>query len=31
MNFGGTKKLFQILPFCDILIEKPKTKHLSNI
>ena len=25
------KKLFQKLPFYNILIEKPKIKHLSNI
>ena len=31
MRFWDTKKLFQILPFYNALIEKPKTKHLSNI
>ena len=25
------KELFPILPLCNVLIEKPKTKHLSNI
>ena len=25
------KKLFQMLPLFNVLIEKPKTKHLSNI
>ena len=25
------KELFQMLPFYNVLIEKPKTKHLSNI
>ena len=30
-NEKETKKLFQILPFCNVLIEKPKIKHLSNI
>ena len=25
------KKLFQILPFYNVLTEKPKIKHLSNI
>ena len=34
MNSGMKKKakeLFQILPFYNVLIEKPKIKHLSNI
>ena len=31
IDFGDTKKSFQILPFCNFLIEKPKMKHLSNI
>ena len=31
MDFWDTKKLFQILPFDNFLIEKPKTKHLSSI
>ena len=31
MSFWNTKKLFQILPFYNVLIEKPKIKHLSNI
>ena len=34
MSFGmkkKQKKLFQILPFYNVLIKKPKTKHLSNI
>ena len=31
MDFGNTKKLFQILPFYNVLIEKPKIKYLSNI
>ena len=31
MSFGDTKELFQILPFYNVLIEKPKIKHLSNI
>ena len=31
MNFWDTKKVFQILPFYNVLIEKPKIKHLSNI
>ena len=30
MNFWDTKKLFQILLF-NVLIEKPKIKHSSNI
>ena len=34
MSFGmkkKQKKLFQILPFYNVLIEKPKIKHLSSI
>ena len=31
MDFLDTKKLFQILPFYNAFIEKPKIKHLSNI
>ena len=31
MNFWDTKKLFQILPFYNVLIGKPKIKHLSII
>ena len=31
MSFWNTKELFQILPFYNFLIEKPKIKHLSNI
>ena len=31
MSFWDTKKLFQILPFYNILIENPKIKHLSDI
>ena len=31
MDFWDTKKLFQILPFHNVLIERPKIKHLSNI
>ena len=31
MDFWDIKKLFQILPFYNVLIEKPKIKHLSNI
>ena len=31
MSFGDTKELFKILPFYNVLIEKPKTKPLSNI
>ena len=33
MSFGMKKaqELFQILPFYNVLIEKPKIKHLSNI
>ena len=30
MSFWDTKELFQILLFCNVLIEKPKIKHLSN-
>ena len=30
-NKKEAKKLFQILPFYNVLIEKPKIKHLSNI
>ena len=30
-EFLGYKKLFQILPFYNVLIEKSKIKHLSNI
>ena len=30
-GFWDAKKLFQILPFYNLLIEKPKIKHLSNI
>ena len=30
-NEKDAKELFQILPFCNVLIEKPKLKHLSNI
>ena len=30
-NEKESKELFQILPFYNILIEKPKIKHLSNI
>ena len=30
-EFLGYKRIFQILPFCNALIEKPKIKHLSNI
>ena len=30
-NEKEAKELFQILPFCNVLIEKPKLKHLSNI
>ena len=28
---SNTKKLFQIHPFYNVLTEKPKNKHLSNI
>ena len=31
MIFWNTKELFQVLPFYNVLIEKPKIKHLSNI
>ena len=31
MSFWDTKELFQILLFQNVLIEKPKIKHLSNI
>ena len=31
MDFWDTKKLFQILPFYNVFIKKPKIKHLSNI
>ena len=31
MTFWNTKELFQILPFYNVLIEKQKIKHLSNI
>ena len=31
MYFWDTKKIFQILPFYNAFIEKPKIKHLSNI
>ena len=31
MNFWDTKNVFQLLPFYNVLIEKPKIKHLSNI
>ena len=31
MDFWDTKELFQILPFHNVLIEKPKMKHLPNI
>ena len=30
-NEKEAKKLFQMLPFYNVLIEKPKIKHLSNI
>ena len=30
-NEKEAKDLFQILPFDNVLIEKPKLKHLSNI
>ena len=30
-NEEEVKKLFQILPFYNVLIEKPKIKHLSNL
>ena len=28
---GSPQRLFQILPFCNVLIEKPKMKGLKNI
>ena len=31
MDFWDTKKSFQILPFYNAFIEKPKIKHLANI
>ena len=31
MSFWDTKELFQILPLYNVLIEKTKIKHLSNI
>ena len=31
IDFWDTKILFQIFPFYNVLIEKPKTKHLLNI
>ena len=31
LNIKEGKKLFQILPFYNVLIEKPKIKHLLNI
>ena len=31
MSFWDTKELFQILPFYNVVIEKPKISHLSNI
>ena len=31
IEFFGSKELFQILPFYNVLIENPKLKHLSNI
>ena len=31
MRFWNTKEFFQILSFYNVLIEKPKIKHLSNI
>ena len=31
MDFWDTKKLFQILPFYNFVIEKTKIKHLSNV
>ena len=30
-NEKEAKQLFYELPFCNVLIEKPKIKHLSNI
>ena len=29
-NEKEAKKIFQILPFYNVLIEKPRIKHLSN-
>ena len=31
MNSWGTKEVFQILPFYNTFIEKPKIKKLANI
>ena len=31
MSFWDVRKSFQILPFYNALIEKPKIRHLSNI
>ena len=31
MSFWDVRESFQILPFYDVLIEKPKIKHLPNI
>ena len=31
MSFWDTKEIFQILLFYNVLIKKPKIKHLSNI
>ena len=31
MSFWDTKKLFQILPFYNVLVKKLKIKHLSSI
>ena len=31
MDFWDTKKFFQLLLFYNVLTEKPKIKHLSNI
>ena len=31
MKFWDEKRVFQELPFCNVLIEKPKIKDLSNI
>ena len=31
MSFWNTKELFQILPSYNVLTEKPKIKHLSNM
>ena len=30
-EFLGYKNFFQVLPFYDVLIEKPKIKHLLNL